>query len=188
MTDSLRTVLWRSEALEMTEYCALADTGQAFQLAGVVLAIANGAPVRITYQVLFDWQGLTHSVAVDAAGGLGEQHIRLEADGQRAWRWNGRPLPECQGAADVDLGFTPATNTLPIRRMHLQEGESRAVSAAWVRFPEFDVVPFPQRYTRLSTDRYRYESLLSDFTAELLVDEHGIVRQYGQYWQAIAVS
>ncbi len=57
-----------------------------------------------------------------------------------------------------------------------------------MRFPQFDVVPFPQRYTRLDANRYRYESLLGDFKADLTVDEWEIVMKYGQYWEAVAAG
>lgn len=164
------------------------ETENGHQFNGVVLTVVEEKPVRIDYQVLFDRQGLTQSVIVDAVGGSGEQHLQLVVDEHRTWFWNGKELPECSGFADVDLGFSPATNTLPIRRLNLQPGESQTISAAWVRFPEFDVIAFPQRYTRMGPNRYIYESLLSDFKAELVVDELGIVRRYDQYWVTIATN
>lgn len=164
------------------------ETGNGHQFNGVVLTVVEEKPARIDYQVLFDRQGLTQSVNVDEIGGPGEQHLQLVVDEHRTWFWNGKELPECSGFSDVDLGFSPVTNTLPIRRLNLQPGESQTISAAWVRFPEFDVIPFPQRYTRMGNNRYRFESLLSDFKAELVVDERGLVHQYGQYWVAVATG
>jgi hypothetical protein len=172
----------------MYEYCAFMETGNGYQFNGVVLTVVEEKPVRIGYQVLFDRQGLTQSVNVDAVGGAGEQHLQLVVDEHRAWFWNGKELLECSGFSDVDLGFSPVTNALPIRRLNLQPGERQTISAAWVRFPEFDVIAFPQRYTRLRTNRYLFESLLSDFKAELVVDEMGIVKRYDQYWVAVAAG
>ncbi len=188
MTHYLRTVLWRNEAFHMYEFCALKDTGQTFQFEGVVVTVEEEKPIRIAYQLLFDRQGLTQTVEVDAVGGLRDRHLQLIVDKQRTWFWNGCELPECQGFADVDLGFSPATNTLPIRRLNLQPGESRELMVTWVRFPQFDVVPFPQRYTRLDANRYLYESLIGDFKAELTVDDWGMVMKYGQYWEAVAAG
>jgi hypothetical protein len=186
MDKCLRTVLWRNDEYHMVEYCSLKDRGQESVFEGVVVAVADEKPLRIAYQVVCDGQGLTRSVEVDAVGGLGEHHIQLAVDGQRAWFWNGKELPECKGFSDVDLGFSPSTNSLPIRRLMLTPGESQTLTATWVRFPQFDVITFPQRYTRLSANRYRFESLLSDFQAELVVDEVGIVQQYGEFWEAVA--
>jgi hypothetical protein len=81
-----------------------------------------------------------------------------------------------------DLAFTPATNTLPIRRLGLAVGDSRDVTAAWVRYPELDLVPLPQSYTRLAATGYRYQSRDGAFTAELETDELGLVVRYPPGW------
>lgn len=89
-------------------------------------------------------------------------------------------LADCIG---IDLSITPSTNTLPIRRLNLAVGASAEVTAAWVRFPALVVQPLRQRYTRLAPDRYLYESLESDFTAELTVDDLGLVTHYPGGWE-----
>ncbi|HZW03676.1 MAG TPA: putative glycolipid-binding domain-containing protein [Anaerolineaceae bacterium] len=188
MTGCLGTVLWRDEAAQLTEYCAFRQAEEGLHLEGVVLAAVNETPLRITYRVACDREGLTRSAVVEVTGGPDARHIELAADAARVWRLDGRELPDCCGLADVDLGFSPSTNSLAIRRLRLAVGESRALAATWVRFPEFDVVVFPQRYTRLALDRYRFESGLDEFQAELIVDEQGIVRQYGGLWQAAAAG
>lgn len=91
---------------------------------------------------------------------------------------------DLHGCEDVDIGMTPSTNTLPIRRLNLAVGESADVTAAWVRFPELTVEPLAQRYTRLDERRYRYESA-SGFVAELEVDELGLVVRYGDIWERV---
>lgn len=188
MNNRMRAVLWRNEESTMYEYCALKDTGQGFRLEGVAVIAEEGVPLRAAYQIVCDAQGLTRSVEVDVAGGLGDHRISLAVDGQRNWYYNGRELPDCKGFSDVDLGFSPSTNSLPIRRVKLNVGESHTLTVAWVRFPEFDVVPFPQRYTRTGPNQYLFESLLDDFKAELLVDDQGLVQQYGSLWKAAATK
>ena len=188
MNNCLRTVLWRDDESNMVEYCALKDTGQGFRFEGVMVTAREGGPLRVAYQIVCDGQGLTRSVEVDAAGGLGDHRISLAVDGQRNWYCRGRELPDCRGFSDVDLGFSPSTNSLPIRRLKLNTGESHTLGVTWVRFPEFDVVAFPQRYTRTGPHQYLFESLIDDFKAELLVDDQGIVQQYGQFWKAVVTG
>ena len=65
---------------------------------------------------------------------------------------------------------------LPIRRLRLGVGESKTIQAAWVRFPQLDVVKAAQTYTRLDEFTYRYSS--GTFEADLTVDDDGIVTQY----------
>lgn len=92
-------------------------------------------------------------------------------------------LEELDGTKDVDLGFTPATNTLPVRRLSLEAGATASVTAAWVKFPDLTMEVLPQRYTRLNAVHYRYESAGGTFVAELEMDELGIVVQYGNWWK-----
>ena len=97
-------------------------------------------------------------------------------------------IPAVAGCLDVDLAFTPATNILPLRRLGLAVGESREMTAAWVRFPDLSVEPLAQRYTRLDERRVRYESRGGSFTADLEVDELGLVVRYPPLWERVAAG
>jgi hypothetical protein len=101
------------------------------------------------------------------------------------WLVNGVSAPQLTECQDVDIGATPSTNTLPIRRMHLKVGASQTLSAAWLHFPNLTVQPLFQRYTRLSYDVYRYESINSGFQTALRVDEQGIVQDYSGMWSIL---
>jgi hypothetical protein len=96
------------------------------------------------------------------------------------------PVPKLAGALDVDLGFTPATNTLPIRRLALAVGESAPVRSAWLRFPELRLEPLEQTYTREAEQRFRYQALVDGelFTARLDTDAFGRVLRYEGLWEA----
>jgi hypothetical protein len=127
-----------------------------------------------------------------------ERRLRLRADDDRNWHVDrdSKPgadapaddLKAVQGLIDIDLGVTPATNTLPIRRLAPAVGRAVDVTALWVRFPELTIEPLPQRYTRTTQDRYRYESAGGAFVAELEVDDLGLVVTYEGGWQRIAAS
>ncbi|MDI3299391.1 MAG: putative glycolipid-binding domain-containing protein, partial [Bacillota bacterium] len=110
----------------------------------------------------------------------------LLGDGTGRWRHpDGGAAPWLDGCIDVDLSITPATNTLPIRRLRLSPGESRAIQVLYVAFPTLDLRPVEQRYTRLQDDGpcavYRYES--GTFRADLRVDGDGLVLDYPGVWQ-----
>jgi len=88
-------------------------------------------------------------------------------------------MPQLDGAIDVDLSITPFTNTLPIWRLDLAEGQAADIRAVYVRLPDLTVTIDPQRYTCLQRGRrYRYESLDSDFVREIDIDVHGLVVTY----------
>ncbi len=82
------------------------------------------------------------------------------------------------GDADfVDLGFSPLTNTLPIRADGLHRGvEPRDYVMALVEVPSLEVVRSEQRYEPFAPGLVRFRS--GDFTAMLEVDDDGFVVRY----------
>ena len=198
MSVVLRTVLWQGIFRPGAEWCQLAREGHGWRLAGTALIAVDGEPTSVRYDIALaaDWS--THEARVDlrTGGQARERWVRLRADDDRRWhaerdRESGADFPRDDSAAvrglvDIDLGFTPATNTLPIRRLELDVGAAVDVTALWVRFPELTFEPLPQRYTRLDEYRYRYESGGGAFVAELEVDDLGLVVTYEGGWQRIA--
>ena len=109
-----------------------------------------------------------------------ERRIELASDGAGSWSdGSGARLTQLDGAIDIDLTVTPFTNTLPIRRLDLQEGKSADIVVVYIDLPELSLTTDPQRYTCLESGRrYRFESLDSDFVREIETDEHGLVVTY----------
>lgn len=159
------------------------------------LPVEDGKALWVRYIIVCDADWRTRQVRIGTARNpqelsefpQGGPLLSLSADGTGNWRVDDAERLDLRGCLDVDLGCTPSTNTLPIRRLRLDVGQSAEVTAAWVRFPDLSVEPLHQRYTRLATDRYRYESLDSDFTADLTVDEQGVVVDYPGGWRRTAL-
>ncbi|HVN28269.1 MAG TPA: putative glycolipid-binding domain-containing protein, partial [Candidatus Binataceae bacterium] len=86
--------------------------------------------------------------------------------------------PQLRGAIDVDIAVTPFTNILPIRRLGLSEGQRAEILVVYFQLPQLTVTTDRQRYTRLGNRVYRYESVDSDFTRDIEVDERGLVVTY----------
>lgn len=127
----------------------------------------------------------TIAVEVRQERGDASMLVRLAVDSEGRWWRDGQELPALRGCVDVDLGISPSTNTLPIRRLALPVGAAQSIDAAWIRFPDLVIQVLPQRYTRLQERLYRYESG-GAFSARLSVDEHGLVIDYDRCWERIA--
>ena len=82
--------------------------------------------------------------------------------------------------------LTASVSARPGDFTDIAPGETRAVAAAWIRFPSLEVERLDQSYERLDERRYRYRSGL--FTADLLVDDDAMVLQYGVNWKAVATG
>jgi len=155
-------------------------------LKGTAISLTSErVPILAEYEIVADESWQTRSVAVRTLSGAESKTLRLITELPGHWQAHGKAVPQYNGCIDVDLGISPSTNTLPIRRLNLAIGQSEDVTAAWVRFPDLALEPLPQRYTRLNEDRYQYESA-SGFQTELTVDENGLVVVYDKGWERVA--
>ena len=181
-----RRVAWRrSDEVQADEHCTVTLRTSGLSLVGTILGTEGGVPIRVEYRVMADGAGLTTAVHVRDQRGFEARTIALTRDARRGWTVNGKAAPALKRCSDVDLGCSPSTNTLPIRRLRLGIGASHTIQAAWVRFPELAVVKAAQTYTRLDEFTYRYAS--GDSQAELTVDDEGVVTAYA-VWQRTGIS
>ena len=177
-------IQWWCERLSSAEHCVLHSSNEERQLRGLcVLPIAD-RPGHIEYCVNVDRRWATTSA-----------HIRYRSYGRdaaidvavrdAAWTIDGEHRADVDGCLDIDLGWTPSTNLLPIRRLGLAVGDSATIDTAWLRFPELTFERSTQTYTRTEPYAWRYQSGPYDFHID--VNEIGLVTRYGtDLWHAIS--
>lgn len=185
----VRELVWRRVDTPGIEYFRLWESAAGPRLTGTVILAHEGSPWRLKYAVACAPDWTSRGVHVALTRGALTRHVTLTAGGSPAdprWRQGGEDVPEIAGCLDVDLAFTPSTNILPLRRLGMAAGESREMTAAWLRFPELTVEPLPQRYIRLDERQVRYQSRGGIFTADLEVDELGLVVRYPPIWERVA--
>ncbi len=175
-------VLWRRLDLPGHDWARLSPREGGWLLSGTALFVDGGLPCRLDYRVLCDAAFRTESATVEGWAGSEPVRIHLTADADRRWRLDGAEQPQVEGCIDVDLGFTPATNLLALRRLDLPVGAAAEVRSAWLDFPGLTMEPLPQTYRRTSETTYAYESNGGAFTAELRVNEAGFVTHYPGLW------
>lgn len=157
-----------------------------WQLGGTAVFADEAGPCRLEYQVVCDagWRTLHAKVT----GWIGRQQVRAElyTDTARRWIVNGRQAPSVAGCVDLDLAFSPSTNTIPIRRLSLNPGERAEVRAAWLTFPALSLEPLIQTYVRTGESTYHYESSDGGFATDLEVGAAGLVLAYPPLWECEA--
>ena len=182
------TIMWRRLDKPGAEVAELTCNGTARALAGVVVVAHDGRPCRLEYQIDCDETWQTTTVGIRGHLGGTAAALELVRSPGHSWRVNGTLMPTLQGCVDVDLGFSPVTNLLPIRRLNLALGSRAQVRAAWVRFPDLTVEVLEQAYTRVGDATYLYESAAGAFRRELSVNAAGFVVDYPDYWRAEATT
>jgi hypothetical protein len=177
------SALWRRLDTPGHDACMLEELVDGWQLEGTAVFLHEGASARLTYRVVCDngWatrQGRVH-------GWVGAQSVDFTAvrTSGGLWTLNGEVVPGLERYVDLDLGFTPATNLLQLRRVALADGESADVPVAWIDAPPATLTALPQRYERRDQLTYWYESPSAGYSALLELAPNGFVRRYPGLWE-----
>jgi hypothetical protein len=154
----------------------------------IMTTLFEERPMRLRYHVECDAGWRVRGVRVTMQAG--QRSVDLRSDGAGQWTTSGGDiLPALDGCIDVDIMATPFTNTLPIRRLGLQPGESADLNVAYISVPSLEAVMSPQRYTCLESrpdgGLYRYQSVSSGYTNDLPVDADGLVIDYPGIWRRV---
>ena len=176
--------LWRwvqGTGLERFEFLRAADE---WIFCGTILTLADKI-AEAKYEIFCDRSFRTKRANVSVRNTTGERTLQIAAESGR-WYENGRENKTIVGAIDIDLGWSPSTNTLPIKRLKLEIGQtSGEFIAASVHFPELTLQPLPQEYVRLTDRQYRYSIRSGAFVANLSVEDDDLVLEYEGFWQRI---
>lgn len=174
-----RQVMWEPTDGPGLEHLAV-EFGDGLRADGLVVGVAS-EPFRIRYDVRTDEADRLRSVRIESL--VGDAELSLERDVDGNWTRDGERVADLAGCSEVDVSVTPFTNTLPVRRLRLAEGDAATIRVAYIDVPAMTVEPVEQRYTCVDPlDRdggtFGYESLESGFRADLPVDAAGLVRDY----------
>lgn len=173
---------WEDWSGRGLQHVVLTERGDAI-IAEAVCIVAGDGDFAARYRIQCDPDWRCRELDVEIIGAA--RPLRLRGDARGHWAdADGRALPALDGALDVDLAFTPFTNTLPIRRLALPAGASAEIDVVYVRAPALSIAIDRQRYTCLERlRRYRYEAVDGSFTAELEVDSSGLVLTYPELFR-----
>lgn len=138
----------------------------------------SGHACNIAYEILVDstWRTLAARIAGYRGRKGVDMRIRRTATGD--WRVGSKIQHAVATCIDIDLGFTPATNILAVRRLGLAIGEQAEAPAAWLALPNVDLRVLPQTYRRSSRFEYEYEAPTVGYKGRLEVSRLGAVVRY----------
>ena len=140
----IRSGLWQWVQGPGLERFQLLTAPDQWILRGTILTLAKPGAAEIRYEIVCNNGWYTQSADISLCDGNGERVLRIEAENGH-WSANGQPNETVNGCIDIDLGWSPSTNTLPIRRLQLDVGQSSGpLVAAWVRFPDLVLEPLAQ--------------------------------------------
>ena len=173
---------WRRLDMPGHEAAWVERTGDGWLLHGVAVFREGDLPTWLAYEVACDEDWAT--VRGQVRGQAGNERVAHVIDRTTGtWTVNGAPVAGLDDVVDLDLGFTPATSLLQLRRVGLAIGEVADFAVAWCDGMTDRLVQLPQHYERRSEHAYWYESPTSGYAAELIIGRDGFVRVYPGLWE-----
>jgi len=177
-------ILWRRIDSPGHDACRLDQTVRGWQLAGTTAFLHDDQPAHLAYEVTCDSDWRTSEARVRGWIGMRVLEFHIARTPEDAWIFNGAPMAGLDGCANVDFGFTPATNLSQLRRVNLAIGQAADVPVAWLDVTSGQLEVLRQRSERRSPSAYWYGAPRFDYAALLEVTPTGFVRRYPELWEA----
>jgi hypothetical protein len=147
-------------------------------LQGHTSAVEDGFAYAVSYEIDVDEDWRTRRAHITLQTATGRRARTVSSDGDGRWTIDGVGAPHLDGLVDVDLEASACTNTLPIHRLEMAQGETIEVPAVYVRAHDLSVTRLSQTYRRLDGHRYDYTADYGGFHAVLTYDSAGLIVDY----------
>ncbi len=199
-----RVVAWRGLDAWRSEVAALELDSAGIVAEGSQVAV-DPVPYRLDYRLEAPRDFITRRFVLRTQGPGWSRRLELRHDGEGHWDAQAKreggaiELPDpggdmsaVEGALDCDLGLSPLTNLMPIRRSGLSHrAGAEDFLMAWVSVPDLRVLASAQRYEHVSDDahgsvvRYVDRGLFPGFKADLRLDPSGIILLYPELGERV---
>ena len=188
MTRPVAVFLWRKLDHPGLDSCRLFRLGAGWRLRGAAIFRDRVGTCHLQYDVAVDGDWKTRTARVSGYIGGKEIDLRIASAGAARWQLNGVPKKDVTGCVDVDLGFTPATNLIVLRRLALKVGQRADAPAAYLQFPQMRLVKLPQSYARIGRTEYAYQAPTVGYSGTLQVLRGGAVSRYPGLFERVAAG
>ena len=182
-----KDVLWKGLEILSLEHLNIVHKKDHIKIDSVI--IKEDEPLRIYYEIYCDIYWKVKSVNIKRFSHE-LRSIFITSDKQGIWKdERGEEIEDLKGCIDVDISATPFTNTLPIKRLALKEGEHSNIRVVYIDVDKFILRSMNQKYTNISSNlegaKYKYENLESGFNEEIFVDKDSLVVDYPNQFKRI---
>lgn len=160
------------------ENCLVSVTGKGAEITSTIIGLYENIIYRVEYRIITNLHWETMLAEITSRPSNIIDTIRMETDGKGNWVLNGENAAQFEECLDIDIPLTPFTNTLPIRRLSLQDQQSQEIQVVYCDLLTRELKPARQKYTRLSATEYHYQNIPNDFEATIVVDDQGLVVDY----------
>ena len=182
---TVASILWNRLDTPGHDACRLIEKHGGWELEGTAVFAKGGTPARLDYNVACDASWRTRWGRVRGWIGARAVDLYIARTAPGAWTLNGDEALPSMDCVDLDLGFTPATNLISLRRLDLPVGQRTTTFTAWLDEGAARIELVEQVYRRQAGGAYAYEAPRFQYKAVLDVDPTGFVRRYPTLWEAV---
>ena len=176
----IEEAFWRRQDRPGHDAAIIEKSGDGWTLTGFAVFSEKGI-TGLRYQVELGRDFATRSARIE--GFRDDRQFVHDFRRAGAWYLDDVEIPGLEDVVHLDFGFTPSTNYQQLRRAALKVGDEADIAAAWFDIGETRLTRLPQRYKRLSEDRYDYSSPTAAYSAVLELAPNGFVRVYPGLWE-----
>ncbi|MEO7800738.1 MAG: putative glycolipid-binding domain-containing protein [Ginsengibacter sp.] len=183
-----KNILWKGLHYASMENCMITTNAEGYIINSQLTGTFEDKILRIDYQLQLDWMWHTMSVIANSRHGEHTNALSFISDTNGNWWFNGTAVDEFKDCLDVDISITPFTNTIPIKRLKLNDSEAQVIKVLYMNLPKEELHIMEQRYTRISATSYLYQNVGSKFEAVITTDENGLVTNYPEIFERLAIE
>lgn len=172
---------WRRLDVSGRDAARLLESTTGYELMGQAVFLDPRGPTALQYMLDLapDWSTRQGRIT----GFIGQRTIDTQiVRTPNGWTLNGKNFGMAE-VADLDLGFTPATNLVQLKRVGLPVGNAAKFDVAWLDAGADVLVRLPQEYLRTSESDYDYNSPTVDYRATIVLAPSGFAAAYPGLWE-----
>ncbi|HXS35907.1 MAG TPA: putative glycolipid-binding domain-containing protein [Flavipsychrobacter sp.] len=177
-------IIWKGRYYQSMEYCNLVQAESGNEIQSTIIGYHEQQIFKVEYHIHTNKEWEVYLVSIHMQLDSKSETIALEnKDG--IWYLNSKPEPSFKSIVYIDISLTPFTNTLPVNGMAFENDKQQIIDVIYFDLLEKKTKPSKQIYTRLSTNKYLFQTYDGSFKAEIEVDEQGLVTDYPQLFEML---
>lgn len=182
----IKNILWKGIDTESLEYCSIYYK-DVITVRSSIIGHHQYLPFKMDYEIELTKDWVINAFLIRSSLFNMDQTLSLKHDGYGRWFGEGKEWKNLEGCTDIDISVSPFTNSLPVNRLKSSVSESQVVNVVYIDIPEFRISREQQLYTRLDKNSYRFTNDSGDFTADIQMDNDGLVVHYPGLFDRVLV-
>lgn len=182
-----KNVQWKGLAADTTEDCYISFFSSCIMVHSDLSGVVDGIPVNVEYYIKLttEWKVIDFEIYATKDNGLIKTYAMKRETGG-GWSDGTTAQHGKYSACNyIDISLTPFTNSLPINGLVFKPQQPQDINVIYIDIMEGKMRVDKQSYTKLNGQHYEFRNGGGKFTANITVDEGGIVTYYPNLFEKI---